>query len=77
MDNRFIEYGNYQCSDMENRPALRYTRVNPDTKEIEIRNLTEHLIDLGIYEEPKAERTLTPTLISYYAELKSRIDKLN
>ena len=58
------------------RQELKFTRVNPVTNKIEYRNLKQHLTDLGIYEEPKANRKLTPELITYFAELKARIDNL-
>lgn len=58
------------------RQELRFTRINPITKQVEQRDLKQHLTDLGIYEEPTAERKLTPALITYYAELKARIDNL-
>jgi len=58
------------------RQGMRFERLNPVTNKIEYRDLKQHLIDLGIYEEPTANRKLTPELISYYAELTARIDNL-
>jgi len=65
-----------RITDREHATSSSFGYINTRTGQFEACNLRQHLINLGIYEEPTAKRKLTPELISYYAELKARIDNL-
>ena len=65
-----------RITDREQAVNKSFGYINTRTGQFEACNLRQHLIDLGIYEEPTAKRNLTPELITYFAELKARIDNL-